>query len=239
MLYFLTVILVIFLSACGSKEAVNNAGEESSSDMVETMESSSSESVAEAPTEEPAEAPTEESTETPTPESTEAPTPEAIETPTPEPKPELVIDGVLATPAAPPTYNYHGGDGSDIIFSGTVTLPYSNVTIPTLNQFQYYGLEIPIYSGYEQWNYENVENIDKDAYYAFYERIGATFDEYRRKIDLVFEANGVLEDQGSYQQRPEDIESHRVSFAYVSPVAVQWETGCHRLDTGTDKLSDV
>lgn len=104
-----------------------------------------------------------------------------------------------ATPATAPTSTYHGGDGSDIVFTGTITLPYTNITVPTINQFNYYML--------------NIDGFGSEGANAFYQRFYEVFNVYQPQIDAIFQERGAIAEDLGHIIIDENGE-HRVSLTY-------------------------
>lgn len=113
-----------------------------------------------------------------------------------EPEP---ASGNYATPVTAPTSTYHAGDGSDIVFTGTITLPYTNITVPTLNQFNYFPLNI------EGYNSEGANEFDKRFYQVY--------SDYQPQIDAIFQERGAISKDLGYIITDEN-GKHRVSLTY-------------------------
>lgn len=210
----LVVILFLFsFVACGKDNTVieeeissdttvevmiENFDEEKASNEPEVLESitepteMSAEELEKTSTEETAETLEEEPTESPI----EEPADETSEEPTVAPERET---GNFATPATAPTSTYHSGDGSDILFTGTVTLPYTNITVPMINQFNYFSLIAPGYG---------TEEAD-----TFYQRFYEVVSEYQPQIDAIFQERGAISKDLGYIITDENGE-HRVSLTY-------------------------
>ncbi len=114
-----------------------------------------------------------------------------------EPEPAT---GNFATPATAPTSTYHEGDGSDIVYTGTVTLPYTNITVPTINQFNYYALNIP--------------GLGIGESDTFYQRFYQVFCEYQPQIDAIFQESGAIS-QGTGAMITDENGQHRISLTYL------------------------
>ena len=113
-----------------------------------------------------------------------------------EPEP---VAGNYATPATVPTSTYHAGDGSDIVFTGTITLPYTNITVPTLNQFNYFPL--------------NIEGYNSEGAYEFDQRFYQVYSEYQPQIDAIFQERGAIS-QDTGAMIIDENGKHRISLTY-------------------------
>lgn len=209
----LLLLLIFSFVACGKEntesgetvptdtttpEIIEASDEDMTSNETDVIESISDQAIA--PIDPPDEDPSASSVEDPIESADE----ELMEDTAEEPMEEQIVEpepvaGNYATPVTAPTSTYHAGDGSDIVFTGTITLPYTNITVPTINQFNYFALNAPGYG---------TEEAD-----TFYQRFYEVFSVYQPQIDAFFQERGVIAKDLGYIITDENGE-HRVSLTY-------------------------
>lgn len=209
----LLLLLIFSFAACGKEntesgetvpadtttpEIIEASDEEMTSNETDVVESISDRATA------PIDTPDEDPFENPVEDPVESADEELMEETAEEPMEEQIVEsepvaGNYANPATAPTSTYHVGDGSDILFTGTVTLPYTNITVPTLNQFNYFML--------------NIDGYRSEGSNTFDQRFYQVYSEYQPQIDAIFQERGAIAKDLGYIIRDENGE-HWVSLTY-------------------------